>query len=173
MTGTVKPEEQIVATGNIMDLKEEEKVREQQEAMQRQREQMEALAKLQEDQKARLEREEMIRIQQEKLAKLAPWAKKENSPVKEAGQGMTLQEIQEWRLKEREKKDNREIFKKLSSEKNKERWKRKREPDVLLRRSIGPLLHRAVVKSKVWQKFRQKRRELKKRGLREKMRLVQ
>jgi len=112
MTGTVKPEEQIVATGNIMDLKEEEKIREQQEAMQRQREQMEALAKLQEDQKARLEREEMIRIQQEKLAKLAPWAKKENSPVKEAGQGMTLQEIQrleaERERKERQQRDLQE-----------------------------------------------------------------
>merc|ERR1712096_173043 len=91
MSGTVKPEEQIVATGNILDLKEEEKIREQQDAIIRQREQMDALVKLQEDQKARLEREELIRLQQEKLAKLAPWAKKETSPVKEAGQGMTLQ----------------------------------------------------------------------------------
>merc|ERR1719192_2797025 len=88
MTGTVKPEEQIVATGNINDIREEEKLRVQQEAIQRQRE---ALAKLQEDQKARLERDELMRIQQEKLAKLAPWAKKETSPVKEAGQGLTLQ----------------------------------------------------------------------------------
>merc|ERR1712228_567872 len=80
MTGTVKPEEQIVATGNIMDLKEEEKVREQQEAMQRQREQMEALAKLQEDQKARLEREEMIRIQRKSWPNLPLGQKKENSP---------------------------------------------------------------------------------------------
>ena len=50
--------------------------REQQEAVRRQRDQMEALAKLQEDQRLKLEREEMIRIQQEKLSKLAPWAKK-------------------------------------------------------------------------------------------------
>jgi len=107
MSGTVKPEEQIVATGNIMDQKEEEKIREQQEAMQRQREQMEALAKLQEDQKARLEREEMIKIQQEKLAKLAPWAKKETSPVKEASQGMTLQEIQRMEA-ERERKERQQ-----------------------------------------------------------------
>ena len=64
MSGTVRPEEQIVATGNINDLKEEEKIREQQEAVRRQRDQMEALAKLQEDQKLKLEREEMIRIQQ-------------------------------------------------------------------------------------------------------------
>ena len=76
MSGTVRPEEQIVATGNINDLKEEEKFREAQEAVRRQRDQMDALAKLQEDQKLKLEREEMIRIQQEKLSKLAPWAKK-------------------------------------------------------------------------------------------------
>ena len=94
MTGTVRPEEQIVVTGNIMDLKEEEKMREQQEAVRRQREQMEALNKLQEDQKMKLEREEQMRIQQEKLNKLAPWAKKDSSPVEEHGQGMTLKEIQ-------------------------------------------------------------------------------
>ena len=41
---------------------------------------MEALAKLQEDQRLKLEREEMIRIQQEKLSKLAPWAKKVSHP---------------------------------------------------------------------------------------------
>ena len=94
MSGTVRPEEQIVATGNINDLKEEEKIREQQEAVRRQRDQMEALAKLQEDQKLKLEREEMIRIQQEKLSKLAPWAKKESSPLVEHSAGPTLQEIQ-------------------------------------------------------------------------------
>merc|ERR1719350_1372128 len=94
MSGTVRPDEQIVAVGNINDLKEEEKVREQQEAVRRQRDQMEALAKLQEDQRLKLEREEMIRIQQEKLSKLAPWAKKESSPLKEHSQGPTLQEIQ-------------------------------------------------------------------------------
>ena len=33
MSGTVRPEEQIVATGNIIDLKEEERLREQQEAV--------------------------------------------------------------------------------------------------------------------------------------------
>jgi len=110
MTGTVKPEEQIVATGNINDIREEEKLREQQEAIQRQREQMEALAKLQEDQKARLEREEMMRIQQEKLAKLAPWAKKETSPVKEPGQGLTLQEIQRMEAeRERKERQQREV----------------------------------------------------------------
>jgi len=98
--------------GNINDLREEEKIREAQEAVQRQREQMEALAKLQEDQKARLDREELMRIQQEKLAKLAPWAKKETSPVKEAGQGMTLQEIQRMEAerdrKERQQRDMQE-----------------------------------------------------------------
>ena len=104
MSGTVRPDEQIVATGNIMDLKEEEKYREQQDAIRRQREQMEALAKLQEDQRLKLEREEHIRIQQEKLAKLAPWAKKDSSPVKEAGQGLTLQEIQKLEA-EREKRE--------------------------------------------------------------------
>merc|ERR1712128_405721 len=112
MTGAVKPEEQIVAAGNINDLREEEKIREQQEAILRQREQMDALVKLQEDQKARLEREELIRLQQEKLAKLAPWAKKETSPVKEAGQGMTLQEIQRMEAerdrKERQQRDMQE-----------------------------------------------------------------
>merc|ERR1719346_148847 len=46
MSGTVRPDEQIVATGNIMDIKEEEKVRDQHEAIRRQREQMDALAKL-------------------------------------------------------------------------------------------------------------------------------
>jgi PERQ amino acid-rich with GYF domain-containing protein len=110
MTGTVKPDEQIVATGNINDIREEEKLREQHEAIQRQREQMDALVKLQEDQKARLEREELIRIQQEKLAKLAPWAKKETSPVKEAGQGVTLQEIQRMEAeRERKERQQREI----------------------------------------------------------------
>merc|ERR1719192_1961754 len=104
MSGTVRPDEQIVATGNIMDLKEEEKYREQQDAIRRQREQMEALAKLQEDQRLKLEREEHIRIQQEKLAKLAPWAKKDSSPVKETGQGLTLQEIQKLEA-EREKRE--------------------------------------------------------------------
>jgi len=104
MSGTVRPDEQIVAIGNIMDLKEEEKYREQQDAIRRQREQMDALAKLQEDQRLKLEREEQIRIQQEKLAKLAPWAKKDSSPVKESGQGMTLQEIQKLEA-EREKRE--------------------------------------------------------------------
>merc|ERR1712128_76375 len=53
-----------------------------------------ALAKLQEEQKLKLEREELIRQQQEKLAKLAPWAKKE-SPMKESNNGgLSLQEIQ-------------------------------------------------------------------------------
>eukprot|EP00092_Neocalanus_flemingeri_P101643 GFUD01129966.1.p1 GENE.GFUD01129966.1~~GFUD01129966.1.p1 ORF type:complete len:1161 (-),score=418.37 GFUD01129966.1:140-3577(-) len=104
MSGTVKPDEQIVATGNIMDLQEEEKFRDQQDALQRQREQMDALVKLQEEQKARLEREELMRLQQEKLAKLAPWAKKETSPVKEAGQGVTLQEIQRMEA-ERDRKE--------------------------------------------------------------------
>jgi len=96
MSGTGnRPEEQLVATANIMDMKEEEKVREAVEAQQRQKEQMEALAKLQREQEARLAREEQMRIQQEKLAKLAPWAKKETSPVKEGGSaGLTLQEIQ-------------------------------------------------------------------------------
>ena len=60
----MRPKEQIVAMGNINDLKEEEKFREAQEAVRRQRDQMDALAKLQEDQKLKLEREEMIRIQQ-------------------------------------------------------------------------------------------------------------
>ena len=78
--------------------------REQQDAIRRQREQMEALAKLQEDQKLKLEREEMIRIQQEKLSKLAPWAKKETSPLKEMSQGPTLQEIQRLEA-ERERKE--------------------------------------------------------------------
>ena len=105
MSGTVRPDEQIIATGNILDLKEEEKFREQQDALRRQREQMEALAKLQEDQKAKLEREEQIRIQQERLSKLAPWAKKEGqSPVKEGGHGLTLQEIQRLEA-ERERKE--------------------------------------------------------------------
>merc|ERR1719192_2806507 len=107
MSGTVRPDEQIVATGNIMDLKEEEKYREQQDAIRRQREQMEALAKLQKDQRLKLEREEHIRIQQEKLAKLAPWAKKDFSPVKEAGQGLTLQEIQKLEA-EREKRERQQ-----------------------------------------------------------------
>merc|ERR1719499_2839638 len=44
MSGTVRPDEQIVVTGNINDLKEEEKFRDQQEAVRRQRDQMEALA---------------------------------------------------------------------------------------------------------------------------------
>jgi len=104
MSGSVRPDEQIVATGNIIDLREEEKLREQQEAYRRQREQMEALAKLQEDQKLKLEREEQLRIQQEKLSKLAPWAKKETSPIKEPGSGMTMQEIQRLEA-EREKKE--------------------------------------------------------------------
>merc|ERR1719192_585509 len=107
MSGTVRPDEQIVATGNIMDIKEEEKVRDQHEAIRRQREQMDALAKLQEDQKAKLEREEQVRLQQERLAKLAPWAKKETSPVKEHQQGghqLSLQEIQRLEA-ERERQD--------------------------------------------------------------------
>ena len=109
MTGTVRPDEQIVATGNINDLKEEEKFREAQEAVRRQREQMEALAKLQEDQKLKLEREEQIRIQQEKLSKLAPWAKKESSPLKEHSQGPTLQEIQRLEAeRERQERQARE-----------------------------------------------------------------
>ena len=94
MTGSVKSEDQIVATGNINDLKDEEKIRKKQETAQRQREQMEALTKIKENQKARLEREVLIRIQQEKLAMFEPWAKKENSHVKEAGQERTLKEIQ-------------------------------------------------------------------------------
>merc|ERR550532_2240312 len=77
MSGTVRPDEQIVALGNIMDLKEEEKYREQQDATRRQREQMDAMVKLQQDQRMKLEREEQIRLQQERLAKLAPWAKKD------------------------------------------------------------------------------------------------
>ena len=107
MSGTVRPDEQIVAVGNIMDLKEEEKYREQQDASRRQREQMEALVKLQEDQRIKLEREEQIRLQQEKLAKLAPWAKKDSSPVKEPGQGLTLQEIQKLEA-EREKRERQQ-----------------------------------------------------------------
>ena len=107
MSGAVRPEEQIVAVGNIMDLKEEEKYREQQDASRRQREQMEALVKLQEDQRIKLEREEQIRLQQEKLAKLAPWAKKDSSPVKEPGQGLTLQEIQKLEA-EREKRERQQ-----------------------------------------------------------------
>merc|ERR1719225_1154913 len=110
MSGTVRPDEQIVATGNIMDIKEEEKVRDQHEAIRRQREQMDALAKLQEDQKAKLEREEQVRLQQERLAKLAPWAKKETSPVKEHQQGLTLQEIQRMEAeRERKERQQREI----------------------------------------------------------------
>ena len=68
---------------------------------------MDALAKLQEDQKAKLEREEQVRLQQERLAKLAPWAKKETSPVKEHQQGghqLSLQEIQRLEA-ERERQD--------------------------------------------------------------------
>merc|ERR1712096_275761 len=38
---------------------------------------------------------------------LAPWAKKETSPVKEAGQGMTLQEIQRMEA-ERERKERQQ-----------------------------------------------------------------
>merc|ERR1719225_2199101 len=107
MSGAVRPDEQIVAVGNIMDLKEEEKYREQQDASRRQREQMEALVKLQEDQRIKLEREEQIRLQQERLAKLAPWAKKDSSPVKEPGQGLTLQEIQKLEA-EREKRERQQ-----------------------------------------------------------------
>lgn len=107
MSGTVRPDEQIVVTGNIIDLKEEEKYREQQDAVRRQRDQMDALVKLQEDQRLKLEREEQLRLQQEKLAKLAPWAKKDSSPVKEAGQGLTLQEIQKHEA-EREKRERQQ-----------------------------------------------------------------
>ena len=110
MSGTVRPEEQIVAMGNINDLKEEEKFREAQEAVRRQRDQMDALVKLQEDQKLKLEREELIRIQQEKLSKLAPWAKKETSPLKELSQGPTLQEIQRLEAeRERKERQAREV----------------------------------------------------------------
>ena len=107
MSGTVRPDEQIVALGNILDLKEEEKYREQQDATRRQREQMDALVKLQEDQRLKLEREEQIRLQQERLAKLAPWAKKDSSPVKEPGQGLNLQEIQKLEA-EREKRERQQ-----------------------------------------------------------------
>ena len=81
MTGTVKPEEQ-------------------QEAVQMEGWQMEAT--LQESHKARLEMEDPIR--------LAPWAKKETSPVNEAEQGMTLQEIQRIEAeKERKERQQREV----------------------------------------------------------------
>ena len=59
----VKSEEQIVTTGNINDPQEEEKIREQR-----------------------------IRIQQEKLAKLAQLAKKETCPVMEARQEAMVRE---------------------------------------------------------------------------------
>lgn len=94
---TVKPDEQMVVTQNILDHREEEKIREQQEALAQQRAQMDALQKLQDDQKAKLEREEHLRIQREiaeKMNKPAPWAKTEKSPAREQNEGLTLQEIQ-------------------------------------------------------------------------------
>jgi hypothetical protein len=80
-----------------LDQREEEKWRQQQEEQAQQRLQMEALARLQEEQKARLRREEAERIRDEKLAKMAPWAKKE-ADSGPGGQNqkrsLTLQEIQ-------------------------------------------------------------------------------
>ena len=81
----------------MLDQREEEKWRAQQEELAQQRAQMEALARLQEEQRARLRREEAERIRDEKLAKLAPWAKvkeEEISPAKEQKRSLTLQEIQ-------------------------------------------------------------------------------
>lgn len=90
-----KPDEQVVVTSNILDQKEEENRRALIDAAAQQKAQMEALVKLQEEQKLKMEREDLARQQAEKLAKLAPWAKKENSPVKEPGKtGLSLQEIQ-------------------------------------------------------------------------------
>merc|ERR1719402_1437253 len=109
---TMKPDEQIVATQNILDQKEEDKMREQQEALAHQRSQAEALQKLQEEQKAKLEREEQMRIQkelQEKLNKPAPWAKTEMSPVRHQQEGLSLHEIQKLEAeRDRQEREERE-----------------------------------------------------------------
>lgn len=110
---TVKPDEQMVVTQNILDHREEEKIREQQEALAQQRAQMDALQKLQDDQKAKLEREEQLRIQREiaeKMNKPAPWAKTEKSPAREQNEGLTLQEIQKMEAeRDRKEREAREI----------------------------------------------------------------
>lgn len=118
MPGSVQPEEQVVVTQNVLDQREEEKWRAQQEELAQQRAQMEALARLQEEQRARLRREEAERIRDEKLAKLAPWAKvKEEeaafSPTNTRDQKrreLTLQEIQRMEAeKERVEREAREL----------------------------------------------------------------
>ena len=90
----VKPEEQVVAQGNVVDQRAEEERRANQEAAAAQRAQQEALLRLQEEQRQRQEREEQQRLQQERLAKLAPWAKKEVAAPSSTGEQLSLAEIQ-------------------------------------------------------------------------------
>ena len=118
ISSTVRPKEQIVAMGNINDLKEEEKFREVQKAVRRQQDQMDDLAKLQEDQKLKLEREELIRIQQKKLSKPAPWAKEETS---------TLQENQRLDY-ERERKERQAREVQEARMREEQRWLEEQEP---------------------------------------------
>jgi len=90
----VKPEEQVVAVSNVVDQRAEEERRASQEAAAAQRAQQEALVRVQEEQRQRQEREEQQRLQQERLAKLAPWAKKETSAPASSGEQLSLAEIQ-------------------------------------------------------------------------------
>lgn len=134
MPGSVQPEEQIVVTQNVLDQREEEKWRQQQEEQARQRAQVEALARLQEEQRARLRREEAERIRDEKLAKMAPWAKKEG-PGGAAGQdqmrSLTLQEIQKLEAEqERIEREARELAEAQTREEA-----RRREEEELARRA--------------------------------------
>ena len=75
---------------NVVDQRTEEERRASQEVAAAQSAQQEALVRLQEEQRQRQERGE----QQERLAKLAPWAKKETSAPASSGEQLTLAEIQ-------------------------------------------------------------------------------
>ena len=123
---SVKPEEQVVAQGNVVDLRVEDERRAGQEAMAAQRAQVEALARLQEDQRLRLEREEQLRLQQERLAKLAPWAKKEQEGSRTEGDQLSLAEIQRREAeREREQRAAQEVLEARGREEA--RWREEEE----------------------------------------------
>lgn len=147
---SVKPEEQVVAQGNVVDQRAEEERKSQQDQLAAQRAQQEALVRLQDEQRARVEREEQLRLQQERLAKLAPWAKKAQEPGSQAGgeKQLSLQEIQRIQAeRERTERAAQEITE--ARQREEARWREEEEKRARAVKTINWATVSAPASSKV------------------------